>query len=160
MANFLSTELTNEAASIPTLNPVHKSTKLHFKYFTHTSVGGAASDTIEFVKLPAGDVRVFKTLSTVNCSAFGASRVLAVGLRAYTKYTDNSSIAETTDTIASALDISAIATKTMGNAGNALTSDPTVLAQGKDRVTVFGTVTGGTIPASAVLSGFIVYGQN
>lgn len=160
MANFLSTELTNEAAAIPTVNPVHKSTKLHFKYFSHTSPGGAASDTIELVKLPAGDTRIFKTLCTVNCSAFGASRVLDVGYRAHTKYTDNSSVAESVDTIADGLDVSAAATKTMGNATNALGADPTLFLQPKDRVTIFGTVTGGTIPASATLNGFIVYAQN
>lgn len=161
MANFLSTELTNEAALPVTLNPVHKSTKLHFKYFSHTNAaGGAASDTIEFVKVPAGDVRVFKNLSVVNCSAFGASRVLDIGYRAYTKYTDQSAVAESIDTILDGADISVLASKVGGVGTNALTNDPTLLLQGKDRVTIFGTVTGGTIPAGAVLNGYIVYAQN
>ena len=162
MANFLSTELTNEAANIPTLNPVHKSTKLHFKYFSYNqgASAGAANDTIEFVKLPAGDVRIFKHLSAVNCSAFGASRVLDIGFRAHVKYTDNSAVAESVDTILDGADISAIASRGGGAGTNALTVSPSILLQAKAPVTIFGTVTGGTIPASATLEGYIVYAQN
>lgn len=161
MANFKSTELTNEDASIPTLNPVNKSTKLHFKYFSYVSAaGGAASDTVEFVKLPSGDLRIFKHLSHLNCTAFGASRVIDVGYRAHTKYTDNSAVAESTDTLLDGADISAVANKSFGAGTNALTKEPTVFLQPKDRVTIFGTVTGGTIPTSAELNGVIVYATN
>lgn len=161
MANFLSTELTNESATIPKLNPINKSTKLHFKYFSYVQgSAGAASDTVEFVKLPSGDLRIFKHLSHVNCTAFGASRVLDVGYRAHTKYTDNSAVAESIDTLLDGADISAVANKPWGVGANALTKDPAVFLQPKDRVTIFGTVTGGTLPAAAELNGVVVYATN
>lgn len=158
MANFLSTELTNESAAIPSLNPVHKSTKLHFKYFTYTQVGaGTLADTVEFVKLPSGDVRIFRGLSQVGCSAQGGSATLSFGIRAYTKYTDNSSVAESATSIAAAQSAVSAVTLTLAGAAGA---DPTVLVQAKDRFTVFGTNAGSAIPNAATISGFIVYANN
>lgn len=156
MANFLSTELTNEAAAIPSLNPVHKSTKLHFKYFTYTQSGaGTLADTVELVKLPSGDVRIFRGLSQAGGST-SASATMSLGLRAYTKYTDNSSVAESATAIAAAQSVSAATVTFAGAAG----ADPTVLVQAKDRVTVFGTNGGAGFVNGFTLSGFIVYANN
>lgn len=158
MANFLSTELTNEAAAIPSLAPVHKSTKLHFKYFTYTQSGaGTLADTVEFIKLPAGDVRVFRNLSLAACSAQGGTATLAIGLRAYTKYTDNSSVAESATFFASATSVVSAANVSFAPAAG---TDPTVLIQAKDRVAIFGTNAGSAIPNNATISGYVVYANN
>lgn len=161
MATFYSDQIAVERQNIPDLVKLYDSGKVHVKYFAVTFTGGGADgDEAELVKLAAGNNRVMKTASRVNCSAFGSSRVLDVGYRAHTKYTDSSAVNASQDTIADGLDISANASLAMGAGTNALGTDPTLLLQPSDRLTIVAKVTGGTIPDGATLKGWISYVQN
>lgn len=128
--------------------------KVRFAHFNldAVAVAGDANTTIELCKLPPGPVRVIPELSRVKNSAFGASRVLKIGHRAY-QNRDNPSlaqIAEDDDAFGSALDM---ATATTQKVGSAVKFD----VYSKEGITVFATVTGGTIPVGATLDGFIAY---
>lgn len=116
--------------------------------YTETTQGAAAGDansTLELVRLPSGS-RLILMASRLRWTAFGASRVLSLGYRAYRK-ADGTTQAESLTALGTALDVSA--------AGNALlntltTPIHTYLFEG-DAVLVV-QCTGGTIPAAAVVA--------
>lgn len=139
-------------------SPQNDHSKVRFQYFNlpATTVAGDANTTIDLADMPPGPVRVIPELSRIQCSAFGASRVLAVGHRAYQKrdaYMNSSGVtdeAESANAFGSAIDVSAAATVKVGAAvGYDVFS--------KAGFRVFTTVTGGTIPLGATLKGFIAY---
>lgn len=129
--------------------------KLRFAYFAlpAVAVAGDIGTTIELCDLPPGAVRILPWLSQLSVSAWGASRTLSIGHRAYQKIDDPyTAEAESSNAFVSALDVS-----------SALTTDPwsaTVMkydVYSKAGVTVFATVAGGTIPVNATMSGLVAY---
>jgi len=133
--------------------PIDDHGKHRWQVAKFTAVGvGDASSTIDFFDLPTGRTRIILPEIKVRTSAFGASRVLKLGHRAYQKVsTPYTNEAEDDDAFFSALDISA--------GGNLA---PTVGGLWFDifaetPVTIFGTVTGGTVPDAATISLMVPY---
>lgn len=156
VTNSLSDQLTN-AAAVPVVrnNAVDVTGKLRIAYFSFTqgAAAGDATSTADLVKLPPGRVRVLEELSKIRFSAFGASRVLDIGYKTYTG-NDGVAVAADDDGFATDIDVSAAGNATFAEANHAAN---THLFQSRDGVTVYATVAGGTIPAAATLSGYVVY---
>lgn len=149
--NLKTTEMGDEYRG----HPANDHGKLRVQYFDlpATSEAGDANSTVELCKLPHGKVRVIPALSRINHSAFGASRTLDIGHKAY-QNRDNSQedlTAEDADAFVDGLDVSG------AGAGVAFGTGTKFDLYSKGGVTVFATVLGGTIPAGATLSGFIAY---
>ncbi len=154
-----STQITNMEAIPPVnlqTNERHGRLRLAYFSFTQGAAAGDANSTADLVKLPAGRVRVLKTVSELICSAFGAARVLDIGHTGYTQM-DGTVVAASADTILDGADVSAAVKVIMGAGTNALTTDPSVVYESKLGLTVQAIVAGGTIPVAATLKGFIVY---
>jgi len=141
--------------------PIDSYAKLRELYFkiVNGAVALDATSTVELGELPPGAVRVFPHLGKLVSSAFGASRVLKIGHHAYRSSPSANpvgtpDIAEDDDAFSTGLDISANAA--IANAwGPALTVKYDFYSTGG--IKLFGTVTGGTIPAAATLEGVLLY---
>lgn len=134
-------------------HPDHGRVKCVSFEFNQGAVAGDATSTALLIKLPAGKLRVLSNLSQISFSAFGASRTLDVGFTAY-NLLDNTAVNADPDYFASAVDVSA--------AGVTQFSESTTPArsqylESREGIWVNATVAGGTIPASATLTGYIVY---
>lgn len=136
--------------------PFDQHGKLRFDYFElpAVAVAGDANTTIELCDLPPGAVRILPGLCRLKASAFGASRTLDLGHRAYAKAdyaSGGEDEAEDVDAFIDGRDVS--------SATDAAWST-TVLKYdifSKAGVTLFATVLGGTIPVGATLSGLVAY---
>lgn len=129
--------------------------KLRFEFFTHTQVAtGDANSTVELVKLPAGKVRVFKTLSVISVSALGAARTMDVGYRAHTKV-DGTAVAEVEDAFISALDVSAATNNTAFTEAAATT--PTLALESREGITIFAKVEAAAIDPGETFTGVVFY---
>lgn len=113
--------------------------------FDHTqgAAAGDANSTIDIWEFQGGLVRIAELHFAV--SAYGASRVLKFGHRAYVDNT-GATVAEDDDAFASALDVSGAAD---------IFDLVDVLIESRDGFIMFATVTGGTIPAAATTAGFV-----
>lgn len=134
------------------LYPVEYGGKIRISYFEFTQ-GVAAGDilsTAELCRLPMGRIRVLPQNSRIAWSAFGSSRVLDVGFRAYTTE-GNAAVAEQGNALANDIDVSSAGA---GAAIGALLKWDIFSTKG---VTVFAQVAGGTIPAAATIKGYITY---
>jgi len=136
--------------------PINDHGKLRFMTGLVTQ-GAAAGDDgsfVEFFRLPPGRVRVLPWLGRLRCSALGASRVLKIGHRAYQSQAPGGGVnpvAEDDDAFASGLNVSAAALVTINTAD--LKGD----MYSRSGIVVYGTVTGGTIPAAAQLELMLPY---
>lgn len=115
---------------------------------TQGVAAGDANSTLEVAKLPAGS-RVIHTASRVIFSAFGASRVLSFGHRAYIDK-DGTLVAEDLTDMGTALDVSSAGSAYLSS----LTSAPMSKLFEGEVVMVF-QCTGGTIPAGATVRGHL-----
>lgn len=129
--------------------------KLRFAYFAlpAVAVAGDIASTIDLCDLPPGAVRILPFMSRIVVSAWGASRTLNIGHRAYVKLDDpTTSEAESANAFINALDVSSAVALSAWSA--------TVMkydVYSKAGVTIFGTVAGGTIPVGATMSGLVAY---
>lgn len=131
--------------------------KLRFAYFSFTQSGaGDANSLANLVTLPPGKVRLLKTKSEFVCSAFGAARTLDIGYLAHTKL-DGTAVNASIDTILDGGDVSAAAKLICGAGTNALGTDPTILFDSKEGVTIQAKCLGDTLPDAATLKGFMAY---
>lgn len=129
--------------------------KLRFAYFAlpAVAVAGDINTTLELCDLPPGAVRILPWLSRLTTSAWGASRTLSVGHRAYAKLDDPyTQEAESASAFISALDVSSAVANV---AWSSTVQKYDVFS--KAGVTLFGTVAGGTIPVGATMSGLVAY---
>lgn len=132
--------------------------KLRFDYFeiVPVVVFGDIGTTIELCDLPPGAVRILPWECRLKTSAFGASRTLSIGHRAYSKIDPTSTTTtdepENASAFVSALDVSAAVNNV---AFSATVQKYDVFS--KAGVTIFATVAGGTIPVAATVSGFVAY---
>jgi hypothetical protein len=111
---------------------------------TQTSAAGDADSTLEIAKVPSGS-RLLLVNSRLTWSAFGASRVISIGYRAYYK-ADGTVQAASLTALGTALDVSSAGTALM----NTLTTPiHTYLFEGDAVIVV--QCTGGTIPQNAVV---------
>lgn len=150
---FKSTELGDEYRG----SPINDHSKVRLQYFNlpAVTVAGDANSTIDLCDLPPGAIRVIPELSRILPSAYGASRVMKIGHRAYQKAdaymnagaTDE---AEDDDAFGSAIDVATAVNRNVGTSlGYSMSS--------KSGIRVFATVTGGTIPIGGTLKGFLAY---
>lgn len=148
----------NEAAGYDR-RPVDDHGKLRFIYTrTVVAVQGDANSTYSFGKLPPGNKRIVYPLAWIRASgtAYGAARVLDVGLGAYRSKQDQATVgdgivAASANELANDIDISA-------NGRFALSA--TLLKYdlySTGEIPVTGLVAGGTSPVAAVLESLIGY---
>lgn len=148
MGDYTSTQMADDYRARPTED--HGKLRLAYFKFTATEAGADGS-TVDLCKLPAGAVRILPNLSRYNVSALGASRVMDIGHRAYYKDWTDTEVAEDGDAFVADDDVSAAVEAAA--LGTGVKFD--VYSTGG--VTIFATVTGGTIPIGAVIEGFVAY---
>lgn len=129
--------------------------KARYAYFSlpAVAVAGDIGSTVDLCDLPPGAVRILPFLSRLIVSAWGASRTLSIGHRAYVKADDTfTQEAESANAFVNALDVSGAVALSAWSA--------TVMkydVYSKAGVRIFGTVAGGTIPVGATMSGLVAY---
>ena len=121
---------------------------LPFEY--KQKAAGAANDTVNLVKLPAGRVRILAFAQTLYRSAFGAGRSVDIGHLAY-EQPDGTKIAADADSLKDGQDVSAA-----GAFGLTFSGKRWAEYRSVDGVTIQATVLGAGAPAAAELSGFLV----
>jgi hypothetical protein len=145
----------NHTDGVSRLHPTDRQGKyrVHYARMQAITVAGDANSTIDLGKLPSGRIRVLTNDIKVQCSAFGASRVLKIGHRAYAKEFGASEAVDD-DAFATSIDVATAGVKAGGLAelGFDIFS--------RAGVDVLGTVTGGTIPIGATLEVLIPYLHN
>lgn len=145
--------VSNHTDGTSRMTPVDRTGKyrVHVAKMQAVTVAGDSGTTISFGKMPAGRLRVLLEGIRVQSSAFGASRVLKIGHRAYAKEL-GAVEAEDDDAFAVGIDVSAASIK-VGTGVATLTFDM-FSRTGAD---LFGTVTGGTVPIGATLEVLVPY---
>lgn len=123
--------------------------------FTQGAAAGDANSLANLVTIPPGKCRLLKRESNFVCSAFGEARTLDIGYLAHTKQ-DGTAVNASVDAICDGADVSAIANIQCGNAGNAIGTDPSILLDSKEGVTLQAKCLGDTLPAGATLKGYFV----
>ena len=150
-----STQLTAElAGNIGAINELGAKFRIKRFNFTQGAAAGDATSSAELVQLPAGRVRVYPKLSVLSNSAFGASRVLDVGYKAYTSEA-GAAVTADLDFIDNDIDVSSAASAALGT--DIAAADKTAYFASATGVTLVATVAGGTIPVAATLDGYVVY---
>lgn len=140
-------------------NDVLDDGKVRVAHFTFTQSGaGDATSTVELCRLKAGQMRILTHLSIIAFDAFGASRVLDIGYRAYTKI-DGTTEAEDANALADNIDVSSAGKALLSGStsGSNQAIDGTFRISSATDVVIFATVAGGTIPDTTKLHGCIVY---
>lgn len=140
--------------------PFDEHGKLRFCYFAlpAVAVAGDINTTVDLCKLPPGAIRILPWLSRIKVSAWGSSRTLDVGHRAYSKRpagTDtsaNETEAADEDAFIAALDVSSAVAL---SAWSATVEKFDIYS--RTEVVVYAKVEGGTIPVGATLSGYVAY---
>lgn len=138
---------TQEGTATTALNPIQLSCTARVQPFSFTqgAAAGDANSTMGLCMLPPGRVKVLG-IYLAN-SAFGASRVLDVGTEAYTSLA-GATVAAAASTFWNDLDVAA-----SGGRYVEFNQD----YDSKAGVVLTSLVTGGTIPAAATLSGYVLY---
>ena len=148
---------TTQKDGVTRKRPFDTNAKLRFAYFALPAVveAGDAGTTIELCDLPPGAVRLLPWMCRISTSAFGASRVLDIGHRAFQK-ADPFMNTATTEAESAAEFVNDL------NVSSAVVNTAWSTVQkydlySKSGVTLFATVAGGTIPIGATLSGLVAY---
>lgn len=140
--------------------PIDDHGKLRFMPFYYKNeTGGTLADgtEIDLNDLPPGRVRILPALSRYSMTAQGASRVLDIGLRAYADKgipEDDAGEVEDDDALVADKDVSGAVNDAVLDGGAANMWYDLYSRAG---IRAFATVNGGTIPANAVLWGYIAY---
>lgn len=132
--------------------PIDDHGKLRMAYGKVTASGAlAANGTMALLTLPPGRLRILPRHSRLTTSAFGASRTLDIGHKAYTKAAPGTTEAEDPDAFLDGQDVSsAVNSITLG-------TDIKFDVYSTDGITVFGTVLGGTMPDAAEVELLLAY---
>jgi len=131
--------------------------------FNFVQVGaGNAGSTATLVYLQRGRYRIFPHMSRLYHSAFGASRLLDIGLSAYTQE-DGTTVALADNRFDNDINVSSASAANGIVLGSSLSAADTagidVLVGGVtnlDGLGIIATVAGGTIPDAAILRGYFV----
>ena len=151
-----STQVGNvDARPLTPLSPIdnHGRVRIAKFNFTQGAAPGDATSTMELVRLPGGSVRVLWNETVLHVSAFGASRTLDVGFRAHTDE-NGDAVVEDDNGLSDDIDVAAAGQKTVTGV---LGTDEVKDFTSQDGVDLFATVAGGTIPAAATITGYVVY---
>jgi hypothetical protein len=150
MATQLSVQLTEGFRRYP----IDDHGKLRFQYANvpALAVAYAANDQIELFKLPPGRVRILPHLSRISTSAWGASRTIDIGHRAYSKNPPDADLeAEDGDAFIDGMDVSAAVNAAVWS--TALKFD----MYSRTETVVFATILGGTMPVAGTLAVLCAY---
>lgn len=126
--------------------------KLRVAHFTlpATTVVGDDGSSVNLVRIPMGKIRILPGLSRIDVSALGSSRVMDLGVRAYTASDGKTAVAAILNDFVNDRDVSGA---TSGTFGTAVKKDY-FSSQG---LTICALVAGGTIPIGATMEGYVVY---
>lgn len=129
--------------------------KLRVAHFTlpATIVTGDDGSSVELVRIPQGKVRVIPGLSLINVSALGASRVMDLGVRAYTASDGITAVAAILNDFVNDRDVSSATSANFAVSGVPVKRD----YFSSTGFTICALVAGGTIPIGATMSGYVVY---
>lgn len=148
-------QLSNEMAEGVRKYPIDSHGKLRMAFFSVSAlaVAYAQNDQIDLCKLPPGRKRLLPNLSRFTGSAFGASRTLHIGHRAYMArpVAQAAMEAENATALVNALDVSGALASVVWS--TVMKYDIYSL----DEVVLFASINGGTMPIAASLSGFVTY---
>jgi hypothetical protein len=153
---FTSDQLAPEGTYAKRLLPVEDHGKLRLQYFYFKNLTGAVGDagsTIDLVNLPPGRVRLLPIMAALRKSAFGAARVASFGNRAYSKGASQVLVPEDNNDFSAGIDLAAAGNLIGTFMGTQIKYDLYSVAG----ITVFATITGGTVPVDAELEGYIPY---
>lgn len=138
--------------------PIDQHGKLRFIFATvvNDAVAGDDGSMIKVGVLPFGRKRIIPWMSRYQVSAFGASRVMKIGHRAYYDRSDPSAAAqaEDDDAFASGIDVSAAAQAFWPAGATGLFKFDMF---SREPIEIFATITGGTVPANATANFAIAY---
>lgn len=135
--------------------PTDEHGKLRIQYFEleAVAVAGDIGSTVDLCTLPPGAIRILPLLSMLQVSAFGASRTLSVGHRAYQKR-DNPGEAYEAESANAFINARDVSSATFAAFSAAVLKYDVYSKQG---VKLFATVAGGTIPVNATIKGYVIY---
>jgi hypothetical protein len=124
--------------------------------FSLTAAAGIDGEVINLRFLPPGRFTVYPRLSYLQIDALGASRVMAVGTAAYTDEAGNAvgaaaSAWDSAISVASAVNLQLGASVAAGTGG-------VFEYNSRSGITIQATITGGTVPVSSKINGFIMLG--
>lgn len=137
--------------------PIDNHGKLRVQYFYYKNETGdvlAAATEIDLCDLPSGRVRVLPNLSRYGATAMSTGRTLDIGHRAYTKDNSGTDVSEDDNAFVSAKDISGAVNDVAFDAG---AGNMKADLYSKAGIRLFATVNVDTIPADAVVEGYIIY---
>jgi hypothetical protein len=133
--------------------------KAHRFNFTQGAAAGDATSTQTLIYLQPGRYLILWQLSRIEWSAFGASRVLDIGISAYTGE-DGTAVAVAANVADDNIDVSAAGTAAMGSdVLAAAIGGVSELKVGAGGASIFATVAGGTIPVAATLKGYVMVAE-
>lgn len=145
---------TTDPRTYGSLNPEQAQLDIKFIPFTHVQSGaGADGSSSNLVHLEAGRWVVLPKLSFIDWSAFGSSRVLDIGLGAYTGE-DGVAVVAALHAFDDDIDISSAGRAAMGSDIAAVTGGR-FLVKTSGGVDIIATCTGGTFPDAATLTGYL-----
>ena len=150
----MATQLSVQLAEGYRRYPIDDHGKLRFQYgsVAALAVAYAQNDQIELFKLPPGRKRILPCLSRITTTAFGSSRTLDLGHRAYSKRPpDEDEEAEDVDAFIDGMDVSSAVNAAAFS--TALKFD----MYSRTEVTVYATILGGTMPIGATLQVLMAY---
>ena len=131
----------------------HGKKRVQFFEVPALTVAGDALSTFDLCVLPPGAVRILLLESKVRVSAWGASRLLDIGHRAYShRPPDNADEVEDLDALAVGIDVATAGIKDFAGVTQ-LKFD----LYSRTGVMVSAQVRGGTAPVAATLQGYITY---
>lgn len=139
------------------LDPQNSAQKVYKQEFNFTQ-GAAAGDDGSgalLLQLPPGRVKFYPLESAIQWSAFGASRVLDVGVAAYVGE-DGVTVAAAPVAFDTDIDVSSAGKAKLGSDVAAATG-AVFEYNSTEGVDVVVLCTGGTIPAAATLKGYLTY---
>lgn len=134
--------------------PIDDHGKLRFQFFdTGTlTVAYAQNDQVNLFRLPPSRIRHLPGLSRITASAFGSSRTIDIGHRAYSRRPpDNDLELEDGDAFIDGLDVAS------GVTGVAWGTGIKFDMYQRTEVGVFMTILGGTMPIGARVHGYFAY---
>lgn len=145
---------TTDPRTYGSLTPTEAPKNVRFVPFTFTQSGaGDATSIANLAFLEGGRYHIYPKSSYMQNSAFGASRVLDIGLAAYTDE-DGNTVAAQPLLFDDDIDVSAAAGAALGSDIAAATGGK-FLVKTRSGVAITATVAGGTIPDGATLKGYI-----
>lgn len=151
MATYKSEQLTDGFRKYP-IDDHGKLRTQHFRIPALT-VAYAQNDQVDLFKIPPGRIRHLPWLSRIWSSAWGASRTIDIGYRAYSvRPPDVAQEVEDGDAFIDGLDVSSAVNNTVWGA-----TPPKYDMYSRTEVTVFLTILGGTMPIGGTLEGFFAY---